>query len=394
MPSAVIVSAVRSPIGSFQGCLSSVPAVDLGAAVIRAAMARVELAGASIDEVIMGHVLTAGLGQNTARQAAIAAGLPVEVPSFVVNKVCGSGLKAVALAAQSILSEDAQAVVAGGMESMSRAPYIAQDVRTGLRLGNATLLDSMIHDGLWDAFNEYHMGVTAENVAAKFGLSREQQDGYALLSQQRAAAAIGANRFADEIIPITVPQRRGPALEVSSDEQPRPDTSVESLSRLKAAFEPQGTVTAGNSSSLNDGAAAVVLMSDARAKSLGLPALASVTAFASSGVDPAYMGCGPVTAVRKCLQKAQWTVDSVDLIEANEAFAAQTLAVGRELGWDADKVNVNGGAIALGHPIGASGCRVLVTLIHEMRRRNVRRGLATLCIGGGQGIALAIEREI
>jgi acetyl-CoA C-acetyltransferase len=393
MSSAVIVSAVRSPIGSFQGSLSSVSSVDLGAAVIRSALARVELPAASVDEVIMGHVLTAGLGQNTARQAARRAGLPDEVPSFVVNKVCGSGLKAVALAAQSIHADESQVVVAGGMESMSRAPYIAQDVRTGLRMGHATLLDTMIHDGLWDAFNEYHMGITAENVAAKFELSREQQDAYALLSQQRAAAAIRANRFANEITPITVPQRRGPALEVASDEQPRTDISVEILSRLKPAFKAEGTVTAGNSSSLNDGAAAVVLMSDARAKALGLSPLARITSFASSGVDPAYMGCGPITAVRKCLKKAQWTLDSVDLIEANEAFAAQTLAVGRELGWDADKVNVNGGAIALGHPIGASGCRVLVSLVHEMRRRNVRRGLATLCIGGGQGIAMAIERD-
>jgi len=391
MPTAVIVSATRTPIGGFLGSLSSISAVELGAAVIRAALARIEVDGAKVDEVIMGHVLTAGLGQNTARQAAHAAGVPFEVPSFVINKVCGSGLKAVALAAQAIQGGDAQVVVAGGMESMSRAPYLTMGARAGLRMGDAQLLDSMLCDGLWDAFNHYHMGVTAENVAQKFSLSRQQQDGYAVLSQKRAAEAIAAKRFRDEITPIQVPQRRGPALEVGEDEQPRPDTHLEGLSKLKPAFAPSGTVTAGNSSTLNDGAAAVVVMSDARAQALGLPVLARIKAYASGGVDPAYMGCGPITAVRKCLQKADWSIDSLDLIEANEAFAAQTLAVGKELGWDSDKVNVNGGAIALGHPIGASGCRVLVTLLHEMQRRDARRGLATLCIGGGQGIALAVE---
>jgi len=392
MTSAVIVSAVRTPIGSFQGSLSGLSAVELGAAVIRAALARIRSGDTPVDEVIMGHVLTAGLGQNTARQAAHAAGLPFEVPAFVVDKVCGSGLKAVALAAQAIQAGDSQVVVAGGMESMSRAPYLSPGARAGLRMGDAQLLDSMVHDGLWDAFNQYHMGVTAENVAEKFALGREAQDAYALLSQQRAAAAIAAGRFAGEITPVAVPQRKGAAVEVRDDEQPRPDTSLQTLSRLKPAFKPAGTVTAGNSSTLNDGAAAVVVMSEVRAQALGLPVLARITACASGGVDPAYMGCGPITAVRRCLQKAHWSIDSLDLVEANEAFAAQTLAVGKELGWDADKVNVNGGAIALGHPIGASGCRVLVTLVHEMQRRDARRGLATLCIGGGQGIALAVAR--
>jgi acetyl-CoA C-acetyltransferase len=393
MPNAVIVAATRTPIGAFQGSLANVSAVDLGAAVIRAALAHVELGDSKVDEVIMGHVLTAGLGQNTARQAAHAAGLPFDVPSFVVNKVCGSGLKAVALAAQAIQSGDAHVMVAGGMESMSRAPYLSMGARSGLRMGDAKLVDSMVQDGLWDAFKQYHMGITAENVAEKFSISREQQDAYAVLSQGRAAQAIAAGRFRDEITPIQVPQRRGVAQEVSQDEQPRPDTHLETLSGLKAAFKTSGTVTAGNASTLNDGAAAVVVMSDVRAQELGLPVLARIVAYGSGGVDPAVMGCGPITAVRNCLRKADWSLSSLDLIEANEAFAAQTLAVGKELGWDGDRVNVNGGAIALGHPIGASGCRVLVTLLHEMQRRDVRRGLATLCIGGGQGIALAVERN-
>ena len=392
MNGAVIVGATRTAIGSFMGGLAQVPAVSLGTTVIRSLLADSAIAK-RVDEVIMGHVLTAGLGQNTARQAAIEAGLPVEVPALTINKVCGSGLKAVMLAAQAIQNGDAQIIVAGGMESMSLAPYVLPGARAGLRMGSAEMVDSMIRDGLWDAFNQYHMGITAENVAGRYGVSRERQDEFAAESQARAQAAIAAGRFAAEITPVEVPQRKGPAIPFLVDEQPRKDTGVAQLGRLKPAFKPDGTVTAGNASSLNDGAAAVLVMSAAEAERLGLPILGRIAAYASAGIDPAFMGCGPIPATRRCLEKAGWELGSLDLIEANEAFASQSLAIADQLGWSRDRVNVNGGAIALGHPIGASGCRVLVTLLHEMQRRSAKRGLATLCIGGGQGVALAIERS-
>ncbi|OLO02807.1 acetyl-CoA C-acetyltransferase, partial [Salinicola socius] len=390
MRDVVIVAATRTPIGTFQGGLASVPAVTLGATVIRRVLDGIDPAG--IDEVIMGHVLRAGLGQNTARQAAIEAGLPDNVPAMTVDKVCGSGLKAVHLAVQAIRCGDADAIVAGGMESMSLAPYVLPKARTGLRMGHAELLDSMISDGLWDAFNDYHMGITAENVAAQWGISRQQQDAYAAESQRRASKAREAGRFDAEITPVSVPQRRGDPVVVDRDEQPRDGVTAESLSKLKPAFSKTGSVTAGNASSLNDGAAALLIMSAERAAKLGLPILATLRAYANAAVDPATMGIGPVPATRRCLRRAGWKIDDLDLIEANEAFAAQTLAVAQDLGWSQDKVNVNGGAIALGHPIGASGARILVTLLYEMQRRDAKRGLATLCIGGGQGVATAIER--
>ncbi|WP_110642550.1 acetyl-CoA C-acetyltransferase [Salinicola sp. CPA57] len=391
MRDVVIVAATRTPIGTFQGGLASVPAVTLGATVIRRVLDGIDPAG--IDEVIMGHVLRAGLGQNTARQAAIEAGLPDNVPAMTVDKVCGSGLKAVHLAVQAIRCGDADAIVAGGMESMSLAPYVLPKARTGLRMGHAELLDSMISDGLWDAFNDYHMGITAENVAAQWGISRQQQDAYAAESQRRASKAREAGRFDAEITPVSVPQRRGDPVVVDRDEQPRDGVTAESLSKLKPAFSKTGSVTAGNASSLNDGAAALLIMSAERAAKLGLPILATLRAYANAAVDPATMGIGPVPATRRCLRRAGWKIDDLDLIEANEAFAAQTLAVAQDLGWNQDKVNVNGGAIALGHPIGASGARILVTLLYEMQRRDAKRGLATLCIGGGQGVATAIERN-
>ncbi len=391
MRDVVIVAATRTPIGTFQGGLASVPAVTLGATVIRRVLDGIDPAG--IDEVIMGHVLRAGLGQNTARQAAIEAGLPDNVPAMTVDKVCGSGLKAVHLAVQAIRCGDADAIVAGGMESMSLAPYVLPKARTGLRMGHAELLDSMISDGLWDAFNDYHMGITAENVAAQWGISRQQQDAYAAESQRRASKAREAGRFDAEITPVSVPQRRGDPVVVDRDEQPRDGVTAESLSKLKPAFSKTGSVTAGNASSLNDGAAALLIMSAERAAKLGLPILATLRAYANAAVDPATMGIGPVPATRRCLRRAGWKIDDLDLIEANEAFAAQTLAVAQDLGWSQDKVNVNGGAIALGHPIGASGARILVTLLYEMQRRDAKRGLATLCIGGGQGVATAIERN-
>ncbi|MGM8849588.1 acetyl-CoA C-acetyltransferase [Salinicola halophyticus] len=390
MRDVVIVAATRTPIGTFQGGLSSVPAVTLGATVIHRVLEGIDPAG--IDEVIMGHVLRAGLGQNTARQAAIEAGLPDSVPAMTVDKVCGSGLKAVHLAVQAIRCGDAEAIVAGGMESMSLAPYVLPKARTGLRMGHAELLDSMISDGLWDAFNDYHMGITAENVAEQWDISREAQDAYAAESQRRASAARDGGRFDAEITPVSVPQRRGDDILVERDEQPRDGVTAESLGKLKPAFSKSGSVTAGNASSLNDGAAALLIMSAERAAKLGLPVLATIRAYANAAVDPATMGIGPVPATRRCLERAGWTIDELDLVEANEAFAAQTLAVAKDLGWRDDKVNVNGGAIALGHPIGASGARILVTLLHEMQRRDAKRGLATLCIGGGQGVATAIER--
>ncbi|MEO4046153.1 acetyl-CoA C-acetyltransferase [Pseudomonas sp. CAU 1711] len=392
MQEVVIVAATRTAIGSFQGALAGVPAVELGAAVIRRLLEQTSLNPAQVDEVLLGHVLTAGAGQNTARQAAIKAGLPHAVPAMTLNKVCGSGLKALHLGAQAIRCGDAEVIIAGGMENMSQAPYVMPAARTGQRMGHGKLIDTMIQDGLWDAFNDYHMGITAENLVAKYGISREQQDAFAAASQQKACAAIEAGRFEAEITPVLVPSRKGEPVSFARDEQPRAGTSAESLAGLKPAFKKDGSVTAGNASSLNDGAAAVLLMSAEKAKALGLPVLARIAGYANAGVDPAIMGIGPVSATKRCLDKAGWQLADLDLIEANEAFAAQALAVGQELGWDAAKVNVNGGAIALGHPIGASGCRVLVTLLHEMIRRDVKKGLATLCIGGGQGVALAIER--
>ena len=392
MQDVVIVAATRTAVGSFQGSLASVPAVELGAAVIRQLLAHTGLDPAEVDEVILGQVLTAGCGQNPARQAAIKAGLPHAVPALTLNKVCGSGLKALHLGAQAIRCGDAEVIIAGGQENMSLAHYVMPGARTGLRMGHAQMVDTLISDGLWDAFNDYHMGITAENLVEKYSISREDQDAFAAKSQQKAVAAIEAGRFADEITPILIPQRKGEPLAFATDEQPRAGTTAESLSKLKPAFKKDGTVTAGNASSLNDGAAAVLLMSATKAQALGLPVLATIAAYANAGVDPAIMGIGPVSATRRCLEKAGWALAELDLIEANEAFAAQALAVGQELGWDAAKVNVNGGAIALGHPIGASGCRVLVSLLHEMLKRDAKKGLATLCIGGGQGVALAIER--
>ncbi|WP_312300177.1 acetyl-CoA C-acetyltransferase [Stutzerimonas nitrititolerans] len=392
MQDVVIVAATRTAIGSFQGALANVPAVDLGAAVIQRLLEQTGVPGEQVDEVILGHVLTAGAGQNTARQAAVKAGLPHGVSSMTLNKVCGSGLKAVQLAAQAIRCGDAEVVIAGGMENMSLAPYVMPGARTGLRMGHGKVVDTMIQDGLWDAFNDYHMGITAENLVEKYGLSREEQDAFAAASQQKAAAAIETGRFADEITPILIPQRKGEPLAFAVDEQPRAGTTAEALAKLKPAFKKDGSVTAGNASSLNDGAAAVLLMSAEKAQALGLPVLARIAGYASAGVDPAIMGIGPVDATRRTLARAGWDIQQLDLIEANEAFAAQSLSVGKELNWDAAKVNVNGGAIALGHPIGASGCRILVTLLHEMIRRDAHKGLATLCIGGGQGVALAVER--
>lgn len=392
MQEVVIVAATRTAIGSFQGSLANVSAVDLGAAVIRQLLAQTGLDPAQVDEVIMGQVLTAGAGQNPARQAAIKAGLPFAVPAMTLNKVCGSGLKALHLGAQAIRCGDAEVIIAGGQENMSLANYVMPGARTGLRMGHAQIVDTMISDGLWDAFNDYHMGITAENLAEKYSLTREQQDAFAAASQQKAVAAIEAGRFVDEITPILIPQRKGDPLSFATDEQPRAGTTAESLGKLKAAFKKDGSVTAGNASSLNDGAAAVILMSAEKAKALGLPVLAKIAAYANAGVDPAIMGIGPVSATRRCLDKAGWNIDQLELVEANEAFAAQALAVAKDLEWDLNKVNVNGGAIALGHPIGASGCRVLVTLLHEMLKRDAKKGLATLCIGGGQGVALALER--
>ncbi|WP_054887227.1 acetyl-CoA C-acetyltransferase [Pseudomonas sp. NBRC 111130] len=392
MNDVVIVAATRTAIGSFQGALANVPAVDLGAAVIKQLLEQTRLDPAQVDEVILGQVLTAGAGQNPARQAAIKAGLPYSVPALTLNKVCGSGLKALHLAAQAIRCGDAEVVIAGGQENMSLAPYVMPSARTGQRMGHGQLIDSMISDGLWDAFNDYHMGITAENLVDKYGLSREQQDAFAAESQRKAVAAIEAGRFKDEITPIVMPQKKGEPKVFNRDEQPRPDTTADSLAKLRPAFKKDGSVTAGNASSLNDGAAAVLMMSASKAQALGLPVMAKIASYASAGVDPAIMGIGPVSATQRCLDKAGWQLADLDLIEANEAFAAQALAVGKALEWDASKVNVNGGAIALGHPIGASGCRVLVTLLHEMIKRDAKKGLATLCIGGGQGVALAIER--
>ncbi|AMZ78037.1 MULTISPECIES: acetyl-CoA C-acetyltransferase [Enterobacter] len=393
MKKVMIVGATRTPIGSFRGSLSPLSAVELGAVTVQRLLESSGLHPEQIDELVFGQVLTAGCGQNPARQTAITAGLPVSTPATTVNLVCGAGLKAVQLAAQAIRCGDADVVIAGGQESMSNAPYLLDGARSGLRFGHTGLQDSMITDGLWDAFNDYHMGITAENVAREYGISREQQDAFAFRSQQKAASAIETGRFDAEIAPVTVKQgKRAPQI-VRHDEQPRPETTAGQLAQLRPAFlHDEGTITAGNASTLNDGAAAVLLMSEEKARESGLPVLGHIVSYAVTGVDPSMMGIGPVSACRTALARAGWTLDDVDLIEANEAFAAQALAVGKELGWDEQNVNVNGGAIALGHPIGASGCRILVTLLHEMQRRGVTKGLATLCVGGGQGIALTVER--
>ena len=392
MNDVVIVGALRTAIGCFQGALARHSAVELGSVVVKALVERSGIPAHEVDEVILGQVLTAGAGQNPARQAALKGGLPNTVSAITINDVCGSGLKALHLATQAIQCGEADVVIAGGQENMSRAPHVLTDSRTGAQLGNSQLLDSLVHDGLWDAFNDYHMGVTAENLAREYGISRELQDAYALSSQQKARAAIDSGRFRDEIVPVCTQRQNGQTIVVDTDEQPRTDASAEGLAMLNPAFETQGSVTAGNASSINDGAAAVMMMSESKAQELDLPVLARIKAFASVGVDPALMGIAPVYATRRCLDRAGWQLSDVDLIEVNEAFAAQAISVGKMLEWDPLRVNVNGGAIALGHPIGASGCRILVSLVHEMKKRNARKGIATLCIGGGQGVALAIER--
>ncbi len=388
---AVIVSAARTPIGNFQGAFAGVTAARLGSIAIRAALERAGVDPVSVGEVIMGNVLQAGQGQNPARQAAMQAGLPQEVPSMTVNKVCGSGLKAVHLAWQSVASGESEIVVAGGMENMTQAPYLLPGARSGYRMGHQSAVDSMIQDGLWCAFNDYHMGITAENLCERYGLTREQLDRFSYESHRKASEAIAAGRFQEEIVPVGVPQRKGDPLIVQQDECPRADTTVEVLAKLRPAFKKDGMVTAGNSSGINDGAAALVVMSRSKAAELGLKPLAVIRANASAGVDPAVMGIGPVPAIEKALKKAALSLADIGLIEANEAFAAQSLAVASHFDFDPAILNVSGGAIALGHPIGASGARILVTLIHEMRRRSVRYGLAALCIGGGQGIASVIE---
>jgi acetyl-CoA C-acetyltransferase len=388
----VIVAAVRSAIGTFGGSLANIPGHQLGASIIKGLLERTGVKPEQVDEVIMGQVLTAAAGQNPARQATLAAGLPVETPAMTINKVCGSGLKAVHLAMQAVACGDAEVVIAGGQESMSLAPHALPNSRNGSKMGDWKMVDTMIVDGLWDAFNNYHMGTTAQNVADKFGFSREAQDEFAAASQQKAEAALNQAVFSDEIVPIPIPQRKGDPVIFDTDEFPRPGTTSQSLAKLRPAFSRDGSITAGNASGLNDGAAAVMVMTESKAKSLGLEPLARIAAFSSAGVDPAIMGTGPIPASTQCLEKAGWNVSELDLIEANEAFAAQAMCVNQEMGWDMSKVNVHGGAIALGHPIGASGCRVLVTLLHEMKRRNSKKGLATLCIGGGQGVAMAVER--
>jgi len=392
MTSVVIVSAVRTAVGKFSGGLAGQSAVSLGAIVIREALERARMDPARVDEVIMGQVLAAGCGQNPARQASLGAGLPEHVPAMTINKVCGSGLKAVTLAAQAIAAGDAEVIVAGGQENMSQAPHVLPGSRDGWRMGDVQAIDSMIRDGLWDAFNQYHMGMTAENVARRHGITREQQDRFAVASQNKAEAAQKAGRFRDEIVAVKVPQRKGDPVIFDQDEFVRHGATLASMSGLKPAFAKDGSVTAANASGINDGAAAVLVMSEARASAHGLEPVARIRAYASAGLDPAYMGLGPVPASRRCLERAGWAAGDLDLMEINEAFAAQACAVNQEMGWDPDRINVNGGAIAIGHPIGASGCRILVTLLHELRRRDARRGLASLCIGGGMGIALAVER--
>jgi acetyl-CoA C-acetyltransferase len=391
MDDVVIVAALRTGVGKFGGTIGKIPAADLGAKVISALLAKTGVKPDMISEVLLGQVLTAAVGQNPARQASIRAGLPHMVPAMTINKVCGSGLKATHLAAQAIKAGDADIVIAGGQESMSLAPHALNGARDGLRMLDGKLVDTMIVDGLWDVYNQYHMGVTAENVARKWNVSRPQQDEFAAASQQKAEAAQKAGRFKDEIIPITVSTRKGDVV-FDTDEFVRHGTTADALAALKPAFDKNGTVTAGNASGINDGAAAVMMMSASKARELGLKPLARIKAYSSAGVDPAFMGIGPIPASQLCLKKAGWTPKDIDLLEINEAFAAQAIAVNRDMGWDTSKVNVNGGAIAIGHPIGASGCRILVTLIHEMIKRDAKKGLASLCIGGGMGVALAIER--
>jgi acetyl-CoA C-acetyltransferase len=386
----VIVSAARTPVGAFNGALGNLPAHELGKVAIEAALKRAGVEGAKVSEVIMGQILTAGQGQNPARQASIAAGIPVESPAWGVNQLCGSGLRAVALGYQAILNGDSDIVVAGGQESMSQAPH-CQHLRNGVKMGSVELIDTMIKDGLWDAFNGYHMGNTAENVAKKWQITRQQQDEFAVKSQNKAEAAMKAGRFKDEIAPVTIKSRKGDVV-VDTDEYPKAGVTLDSIAKLRPAFDKEGTVTAANASGINDGAAAVVLMKASEAAKLGKTPLARIVSWAHAGVDPAIMGTGPIPASRAALQKAGWKVDDLDLVEANEAFAAQACAVNKDLGWNTDKVNVNGGAIAIGHPIGASGARVLTTLLFEMQKRNSKKGLATLCIGGGMGIAMCVER--
>lgn len=388
----VIVSAVRTAVGSFQGALKDVPATDLGAIVIKEAVKRAGIKPEQVSEVIMGNVLQAGLGQNPARQAAIHAGLPETVPAMTINKVCGSGLKAVQLAWQAIYAGDAEIVVAGGMENMSRAPYLMDSARGGFRMGDQTVVDSMIKDGLTDAFNNYHMGITAENLVERYNITREEQDAFAARSQQRAAAAIEAGRFEEEIVPVEIPQRKGEPVIFKTDEYVKHDSTAEKLAKLRPAFKKDGSVTAGNASGINDGAAALIVMSKEKADELGLTPLATIVANGSAGVDPSIMGIGPVHAVKHALKKADMSLEDMELIEANEAFAAQSIAVDRELNFNHDILNVNGGAIAIGHPIGASGARIFVSLLHEMKRRDAKTGLATLCIGGGQGVATIVKR--
>ena len=392
MTQVVIVAAVRTALGKFGGSLAKVPAPELGATVIKALLEKTGVSGDAINEVIMGQVLTAGSGQNPARQAVIKAGLPNHVSAMTINKVCGSGLKAVMLAAQAIECGDAEIVIAGGQENMSASPHVLPNSRDGFRMGNTQLVDTMIVDGLWDVYNQYHMGITAENVAKASNISREAQDAFALASQTKAIAAIDAGKFKDEIVPVVIPQRKGDPVVFDTDEFPNRKTNAEGLAGLRPAFDKAGTVTAGNASGLNDGAAAVMVMSADKAKELGLTPLATIKSFASAGLDPSIMGMGPVPASKRTLEKAGWTKDDLDLMEINEAFAAQACAVNQDMGWDTSKINVNGGAIALGHPIGASGCRVLVSLLHEMVKRDAKKGLTSLCIGGGMGVALAVER--
>jgi len=390
--SVVIVAAARTAVGSFNGSLAGISAADLGAFVIRDLLKKTNLAPEAIDEVILGQVLTTSTGQNPARQTVIKAGLPQTTPALTINKVCGSGLKAVHLAAQAIKCGDADVIIAGGQENMSQAPHALPNSRNGQRMGDWQMTDTMIKDGLWCAFNNYHMGITAENVADRYEISRDEQDTFALRSQNLAEEAQAAGRFQEEIVPVEIPQRKGDPIVFQEDEFIRKGATIEGIQKVRPAFKKDGSVTAANASGINDGAAAVVVMSASKARELGLTPLATVKAYASAGVDPAIMGTGPIPSTQKCLEKAGWTVGDLDLIEANEAFAAQALGVAKELQWDDSKVNVNGGAIAIGHPIGASGCRVLVTLLHEMKRRDAKKGLATLCIGGGLGVALAVER--
>ena len=392
MREVVIASAARTALGSFGGSLKDVPAAELGAIVIKEAVKRAGIDPEQVEEVVMGNVIQAGLGQNVARQATLKAGLPNEVPAMTINKVCGSGLRTVALAAQMIKAGDADIVVAGGMENMSAAPYVLDKARWGQRMGDGKLVDTMIKDALWDAFNNYHMGVTAENIAEQWGLTREMQDEFAAASQVKAEAAIKAGKFKDEIVPVVIPQRKGDPIVFDTDEFPRFGTTAEKLAKLKPAFVKDGTVTAGNASGINDGAAAFVVMSAEKAAELGVKPLAKIVSYGSKGLDPAIMGYGPFHATKKALEAANLTVEDMDLIEANEAFAAQSLAVAKDLNFDMSKVNVNGGAIALGHPVGASGARILTTLLYEMEKRDAKRGLATLCIGGGMGTALIVER--